>query len=303
MKELIIGSHVSFGKDKQLVGSVMEALSYGCNAFMFYTGAPQNTNRAEIDLQLTNEALKIMKDNNIDIKNVVVHAPYIINLANNGNNYNFSIDFLKEEIKRTEKLGVDKLVLHPGSHVGLGSDVGIKNIIDALNKVITKNQNVIVCLETMAGKGSEVGSYFEQIKQIIDGVNFNDKVGVCLDTCHVNDAGYDLNDFDKVLDEFNQIIGLNKLMCVHINDSKNNIGDHKDRHENFGFGTIGFDTLLSIVYHDKLKDIPKILETPYVTLTDDDKKRLYPPYKFEIDMIRSKTFNKELLINIRDYYK
>lgn len=303
MKELIIGSHVSFGKDKQLVGSVMEALSYGCNAFMFYTGAPQNTNRAEIDLQLTNEALKIMKDNNIDIKNVVVHAPYIINLANNGNNYNFSIDFLKEEIKRTEKLGVDKLVLHPGSHVGLGSDVGIKNIIDALNKVITKNQNVIVCLETMAGKGSEVGSYFEQIKQIIDGVNFNDKVGVCLDTCHVNDAGYDLNDFDKVLDEFNQIIGLNKLMCVHINDSKNNIGDHKDRHENFGFGTIGFDTLLSIVYHDKLKDVPKILETPYVTLTDDDKKRLYPPYKFEIDMIRSKTFNKELLINIRDYYK
>lgn len=303
MKELIIGSHVSFGKDKQLVGSVMEALSYGCNAFMFYTGAPQNTNRSEIDLQLTNEALKIMKDNNIDIKNVVVHAPYIINLANNGNNYNFSIDFLKEEIKRTEKLGVDKLVLHPGSHVGLGSDVGIKNIIDALNKVITKEQNVIVCLETMAGKGSEVGSYFEQIKQIIDGVNFNDKVGVCLDTCHVNDAGYDLKNFDKVLDEFNQIIGLNKLMCVHINDSKNNIGDHKDRHENFGFGTIGFDTLLSIVYHDKLKDIPKILETPYVTLTDDDKKRLYPPYKFEIDMIRSKKFNKELLINIRDYYK
>lgn len=303
MKELIIGSHVSFGKDKQLVGSVMEALSYGCNAFMFYTGAPQNTKRSEIDLNLTNEALNLMKENNIEVKNVVVHAPYIINLANNGNNYNFSVDFLKEEIKRVELLGIDKLVLHPGSHVGLGSEVGIKNIIDALNQVITKDQKVIVGLETMAGKGSEVGSYFEQIKQIIDGVKYNEKIGVCLDTCHINDAGYDLSDFDKVLEEFDKVIGLDKLICVHVNDSKNNVGDHKDRHENFGFGTIGFDKLLNIVYHDKLKGIPKILETPYVTLTDNDKKRLYPPYKFEIDMIRNKKFDNDLLNNIRNYYK
>lgn len=303
MKELIIGSHVSFTKDKQLVGSVMEAISYGSTTFMFYTGAPQNTNRSEIDLYLTKEALEIMKDNNIDVKNVIVHAPYIINLANNGNNYDFSIKFLQEEIERTEKLGVDKLVLHPGSHVGLGSDIGIKNIINALNKVITKEQKVIICLETMAGKGSEVGCYFEQIKQIIDGINFKDKVGVCLDTCHINDAGYDLNDFDNVLKEFDQVIGLDKLKCVHINDSKNVLGAHKDRHENFGFGTIGFDNLLNIIYHDKLKNIPKILETPYVTLNDDDKKRLYPPYKFEIDMIRNKKFDNNLLNNIRNYYK
>lgn len=303
MEKLIIGSHVSFTKDKQLVGSVMEALSYGSNTFMFYTGAPQNTNRSQINLELTEEAKKIMAENNINIDNVVVHAPYIINLANNNNNYDFSINFLKEEIERTEKLGVNKLVLHPGSHVNLGSEIGIKNIINALNKVISKDQKVVVCLETMAGKGSEIGSCFEQIKQIIDGVVLNDKIGVCLDTCHINDAGYDLNDFDKILDEFDQIIGLDRLKCIHVNDSKNDIGDHKDRHENFGIGTIGFETLLKIVYHNKLKNVPKILETPYVTIDDNDKKRMYPPYKFEIDMIKNKKFNDELINNIRNYYK
>lgn len=303
MKDLIIGSHVSFTKDKQLVGSVREALSYNSNTFMFYTGAPQNTNRSTIDDQLTKEAKKLMIDNGIDIKNVVVHAPYIINLANNGSNYDFSIKFLKEEIIRTEQLGIDKLVLHPGSHVGLGSEVGIKNIINALNQVITSDQKVIVCLETMAGKGSEVGSYFEQLKQIIDGVIYSNHVGVCLDTCHINDAGYDISDFDKVLEEFDQVIGLDKLKCIHINDSKNILGAHKDRHENFGFGTIGFDNLIRVVYHEKLKDIPKILETPYVSLNDDDKKRLYPPYKFEIDMIRKQQYDNDLINKIRQYYK
>ena len=303
MKNLILGCHVSFTKDSQLLGSVKEALSYGANTFMFYTGAPQNTNRSNIDLNLTSEAHELMENSNIDINNVVVHAPYIINLANNGNNYDFSVEFLKEEIKRTEALGVDKLVLHPGSHVGLGSEPGIKNIIEALNKIITKDQNVIICLETMAGKGSEVGISFEQIKQIIDGVNYKEKIGVCLDTCHINDAGYDLSNFDAVLDEFNSLIGLDKLKCIHINDSKNEIGMHKDRHENFGLGTIGFDKLLNIVYHDKLKDIPKILESPYVSIDDDSKKRLYPPYKFEIEMIRNKVFDNELLTKIRSYYK
>lgn len=303
MKDLIIGSHVSFTKDKQLVGSVMEALSYGSNTFMFYTGAPQNTNRSDIDDNLTKEATKLMLDKGIDIKNVVVHAPYIINLANNGANYDFSIKFLKEEVTRTEKLGIDKLVLHPGSHVGLGSEAGIKNIINALNQVVTKDQRVTICLETMAGKGSEVGSYFEQLKQIIDGVNYSDHIGVCLDTCHINDAGYDVSNFDSVLDEFDQVIGLDKLKCIHVNDSKNILGAHKDRHENFGFGTIGFDSLLKIVYHDKLKDIPKILETPYVTLNDDDKKRLYPPYKFEIEMIRKRQYDCNLIKRIREYYK
>lgn len=300
---LILGSHVSFTKDSQLLGSVKESLSYGANTFMFYTGAPQNTNRSNIDENLTKEAFELIKENNIDIKNVVVHAPYIINLANNGNNYNFSIEFLKEEIKRTELLGVDKLVLHPGSHVGLGSEVGIINIIEALNKIITKEQNVIICLETMAGKGSEVGISFNEIKQIIDGVIYKEKIGVCLDTCHINDAGYDLSNFDKVLMEFDNIIGLDKLKCLHINDSKNDIGMHKDRHENFGYGTIGFDTLMKIIYHEKLKDIPKILESPYVSFDEESKKRLYPPYKFEIEMIKNKVFDNELLTKIRSYYK
>ena len=155
----------------------------------------------------------------------------------------------------------------------------------------------------MAGKGSEVGSYFEQLKQIIDGVNYSDYIGVCLDTCHINDAGYDISVFDRVLDDFDQVIGLDKLKCLHINDSKNVLGSHKDRHENFGFGTIGFDNLLKVVYHDKLKDIPKILETPYVSLNDDDKKRLYPPYKFEIDMIRKRQYDYDLINKIREYYK
>ena len=248
--DLIIGSHVSFKKDDQLFGSLKEALSYGANTFMFYTGAPQNTNRYPINDELTYKALELMKEKNIDIKNIVVHAPYIINLANI-NNFDFNIKFLKEEISRVENLFVDKLVLHPGSHVGVGVDSGIKNIIDSLNIVLTENTKVTICLETMAGKGTELARNFEEIKKIIDGVILKDKLGVCLDTCHINDAGYDLNNFDSILDEFNKIIGLKYLKVVHVNDSKNEINTHKDRHENIGYGTIGFDNLLRIKYHDK----------------------------------------------------
>ena len=293
---MIIGSHVSFKKDTQLVGSVKEALSYGSTTFMFYTGAPQNTNRQTIDDNLTKEALKIMNENNIDINNVIVHAPYIINLASNND---FAVDFLKQELKRVEQLGMTKLVLHPGSSVKLSKEEGIKNIIDNLNKV--GKSNVLILLETMAGKGTELGKTFEEIKEIIDGVNY--PLGVCLDTCHINDAGYDLNDFDKVLDLFDKIIGLNYLKCIHVNDSKNVISAHKDRHENIGYGTIGFDNLINIIYHDKLKNIPKILETPYVSMDDNSKERMYPPYKFEIEMILNKKFNNNLINDIRNYYK
>ena len=293
---MIIGSHVSFKKDTQLVGSVKEALSYGSTTFMFYTGAPQNTNRQTIDDNLTKEALKIMNENNIDINNVIVHAPYIINLASNND---FAVDFLKQELKRVEQLGITKLVLHPGSSVKLSKEEGIKNIIDNLNKV--GKSNVLILLETMAGKGTELGKTFEEIKEIIDGVNY--PLGVCLDTCHINDAGYDLNDFDKVLDLFDKIIGLNYLKCIHVNDSKNVISAHKDRHENIGYGTIGFDNLINIIYHDKLKNIPKILETPYVSMDDNSKERMYPPYKFEIEMILNKKFNNNLINDIRNYYK
>jgi len=287
--KLIIGSHVSFKKDDQLVGSVKESLSYGSNTFMFYTGAPQNTARVPINKELTDKALDIMEENNIDIKNVVVHAPYIINLAN-VNNFDFNVRFLKEELSRVESLGVNKLVLHPGSHVGLGVEVGLQNIIDSINMALTKDTNVILCLETMAGKGTELGRTFEELKTIIDGIELKNKIGVCIDTCHLNDAGYDLNDFDKILEEFDKIIGLKYLKVIHINDSKNEINTHKDRHDNIGIGKIGFETLIKIIYHDKLKEIPKILETPYV---DGN-----APYKHEIEMIRNKEFNKNLIQDI-----
>ena len=288
---LYIGSHVSFTKDKQLLGSLEEALSYGANTFMFYTGAPQNTNRSNIDYNLTQEAIKLMKSNDIDISKVIVHAPYIINLCN-PEKFDFSVKFLTEEVKRVSDLGVKYLVLHPGSHVGLGVEKGISNIILGLKKVFESTScNVTILLETMAGKGTEIGRNLEEIKTIIDSVN-NERLGVCLDTCHLHDAGYDLTKFDEFLNEFDNIIGIDKIKCIHINDSKNVIGSHKDRHENIGFGEIGFDTLLNVIYNDKLVDIPKILETPYV----DDK----PPYKYEIEMIKSKKFNNKLIEIIKN---
>ena len=302
---LLIGSHVSFNSKEQLLGSVKEALSYGENTFMFYTGAPQNTKRCKIDYDLTLEARNLLYENSIDLKNIIVHAPYIINLANNEDEtkYNFAINFLKDEIKRVYALGVEKLVLHPGSFVNLDLDVGINNIINALNKVITPNQAVKICLETMAGKGTETCFKLEHIKRIIDGVKYPDKLMVCLDTCHLNDAGYDMKDFDKFLEEFDNIIGIDKIGCIHVNDSKNDISSHKDRHENIGYGYVGFDNLINIIYNDKLANVPKILETPYVSSSDGKKQRVYPPYKFEIEMIRKKTFNDNLLNDIRNYYE
>ena len=285
---MLIGSHVGYKKDSQLLGSVKEAISYGSTTFMFYTGAPQNTMRSPINKELTNEAISLMKESGIDYSKVVVHAPYIINLANNGDpsKYQFSINFLKEEVKRCEELGIKYMVLHPGSHVGLGVDVGIKNIIDGLNRILV-DTDVVIMLETMAGKGSEIGVDFHEIKKIINGVKSKKNIGVCMDTCHMNDAGYDVTDFDKLLDYFDEVVGIDFLKCIHINDSKNIKGAHKDRHENLGFGTIGFDSLISIIYNERIKDIPKILETPYV----GDK----APYKLEIDMIKNKEFDDKLI--------
>lgn len=300
MSNIIIGSHVSFKKEEQLLGSTAEALSYGANTFMFYTGAPQNTNRTAIDLELTYKAWDYMKKNDIDINNVIVHAPYIVNLA--GADNSFAIRFLKEEIARVEMLGISKIVLHPGSHVGIGVEQGINNIIRALNTIIDSKTKVIICLETMAGKGTEIGRNFEEIKTIIEGVKYSDKVMVCLDTCHVNDAGYDITDTDGLLSEFDSVIGLKKLACIHVNDSKNEAGASKDRHANIGEGFIAFEDILNLVFHPKLKDVPKILETPYVGI-DDDKEKIYPPYKFEIAMIKSKQKNPNLLNDIRKYYK
>ena len=302
---LIIGSHVSFDSKEQLYKCAKEAISYNANTFMFYTGAPQNTNRCNIDDNLTLEATKLMKENNIDIKNIIVHAPYIINLANNAKeeSYKFAISFLKDEIKRVSKLGIKKLALHPGSYVSLDIDRGIDNIINALNEVIDDKTDVNICLETMAGKGTEVCYKLEHIKRIIDGVRYSDKLMVCLDTCHLNDAGYDMCNFDKFLKEFDNIIGIDKIGCIHINDSKNSIGSRKDRHENIGYGAIGFDSLISIIYNKKLENVSKILETPYVSFDDNSKDRLYPPYKFEIEMIKNKKMNNNLYDDVRKYYK
>lgn len=297
--KLIIGSHVSFKKEDGLLGSVKEALSYKANTFMFYTGAPQNAKRLPINMELVDEAKKMMIDNGIDINNVIVHAPYIINLANGDD---FAVSFLRQEVERCIKIGINKLVLHPGSYVSLSKEEGINNIVLGLNKILNKDMNIKILLETMAGKGTEIGCSFEDLKYIIDNVKYNEKLGVCLDTCHINDAGYDISSFDNVMMEFDNIIGIERLLCLHINDSKNIRGSKKDRHENFGFGTLGFDNLLKIVYYPNLESVPKILETPYVSKDDDSKERLYPPYKEEIEMIRNKKFDADLISKIRSKY-
>ncbi len=297
---MYIGSHVSFDSKEQLLKSVKESISYGGNTFMFYTGAPQNTRRCVIDDELTFLAFNLMKENNMDLDKVICHAPYIVNLANDlePEKYDFSINFLRQEIERLETLNIKYLVLHPGSSVSIERSKALNNISYALNKILSIDTNVMILLETMAGKGTECGINIDEIKTIIDGVDKKDNIGVCLDTCHLNDSGIDISKFDDYLNEFDSIIGINKIKCVHVNDSKNVIGSHKDRHENIGYGTIGFDNLINVIYNDRLKDIPKILETPYV-----GENKEYPPYKFEIEMIRNKKFNDNLINDIINFYK
>lgn len=297
--ELIIGSHVGFTSNKQLLGSVEEALSYGSNTFMFYTGAPQNTKRSPINDELTYKAYELMKENNMALENIIIHAPYIVNLGNL-ENFDFSVSFLKEEVRRAAQLGIKNVVLHPGASVSYERKDSIQSIIDGLNLILDNNLDVIICLETMAGKGTEIGCNMEEIKTIINGIKFKDKIGVCLDSCHLSDSGVDITKFDEYLDLFDKEIGLSYIKCIHINDSKNERDSHKDRHENFGLGNLGFDNLINIIYNERLKDIPKILETPYVTKDDDSKEKIYPPYKYEIEMIRNKKFDENLIEKIRN---
>ena len=300
---MIIGSHVSFGPE-QLLGSTKEAISYNANAFMFYTGAPQNTVRKPINQELISEAKKLMEENNIAIENVICHAPYIINLANRNDDskWDFSISFLKNEINRCEEMGVKYIVVHPGSAVGISREEGLQNIVDALNIFINEDDKCMILLETMAGKGNELGRSLEEIHYIVDNIKLKNKIGVCLDTCHLNDAGYDMSNFDLYLDAFDKLIGLDKVKCIHVNDSKNDLESHKDRHANIGYGTIGFENMLNIIYNERIKDIPKMLETPYVGESLEDKKRNYPPYRFEIEMIKNKMFNEKLIEDINEYY-
>jgi deoxyribonuclease-4 len=301
-----IGSHVSNNGVKMLQGSVEEALSYNANCFMVYMGAPQNTFRKKSHEMRIPQMQSLLKENNIDINDVVVHAPYIVNLGQQDpEKHDYAIRFLTEEVKLIDATGAKLMVLHPGAHVGSGSAKGIERIILGINMILanTPNSDVIICLETMAGKGTECGRTTEELASIINQVNNKDQLGVCLDTCHLNDSGYDITNFDTYLDEFDNLIGIDKIKCIHINDSKNEQGAHKDRHANFGLGTLGFDTLINVIYNERLKDIPKILETPYIGDTDDSKERLYPPYKYEIDMIRKKEYNPNFLEDIRKHYQ
>jgi deoxyribonuclease-4 len=287
---------VGLSGSEMYLGSVKEALSYGANAMMVYTGAPQNTIRKPLSDMKIEEAVVYMKEHQFDIQNVVVHAPYIINLANpDPDRRAFAVEFLTKEVERTSAMGVSQMVLHPGSAVGLDRNQAIEWIAEGLNQVIenTKGMTVKIALETMAGKGNEVGRTFEEIRAIIDRVNDKTRVSVCFDTCHTHDAGYDVkHDFESVMNEFDRIVGKKWISVFHINDSKNDIGAHKDRHENIGFGFIGFDSLLKIIYHNDFEHIPKILETPYV----DD----LPPYKYEIQMIRNGIFEPNLKETIKN---
>lgn len=297
---LKIGSHVGMKGKEMLLGSAKEAVSYGANTFMFYTGAPQNTRRKDISELNIDAAWEYMTSHNIE--EIIVHAPYIINLGNavKPETFELATEFLAKEIERTIACRSHTLILHPGSHVGEGVDVGTAQIIKGLNEVLTHDTDCYIALETMAGKGSEIGRSFEELARIYDGVICNEKLRVCFDTCHTSDAGYDIiHHFDDVIDKFDQILGKEQIAVFHINDSKNIPGAAKDRHANIGFGEIGFDALNYIVHHKDFENIPKILETPYVPDLENAKKS-YPPYKYEIEMLRNNTFNPNLLDLIRE---
>ena len=289
-----IGSHVSMSGKDMLLGSAKEAVSYGADTFMFYTGAPQNTRRKDISELNIDAAWEYMNAHGID--EIIVHAPYIINLGNTVKSETFSlaVEFLAKEIGRTTSCRSHTLILHPGAHVGAGTEAGTAQIIKGLNEVLTADTDCVIALETMAGKGSEIGRTFEELARIYDGVVHNEKLRVCFDTCHTSDSGYDIiHHFDDVIREFDHILGKEQIAVFHINDSKNVPGAAKDRHENIGFGQIGFDALNYIVRHPDFEDVPKILETPWIP-SPDDRKKSYPPYKHEIAMLRKGVFDPGL---------
>lgn len=280
---LLIGSHVSMSGPRMLLQASEEAASYGANTFLIYTGAPHNSRRKPIEALQIEPGAAHMREHGIS--NIVVHAPFIINLANtfSPRTFEFGIEMLREELARTEALGSRQLVLHPGSHVGAGAEAGIARIVEGLNEALSERRGVQVSLETMAGKGTECGRSFEELARIIDGVAHNERLSVCLDTCHIHDAGYDVAaDFDGVLDEFDRIVGLDRLKVLHINDSKHDRGSRKDRHENIGHGRIGLKALRYVVRHPQLQGLPMLLETPSIGA----KKYVNPPYKHEIALLR-----------------
>lgn len=297
-----IGCHVGNSGPLMLAGSIKEALSYDANCFMVYLGPPQNTIRKPIESMNADLMKIIASENNINLDDVIIHAPYIVNLARHDEEkFDFAVRFIAQEVQGVHNIGCKYLVLHPGSAVDSEREDALKQVARGINEIInlTPNARTVIAIETMAGKGNEVGRTFEEIKYIIDLVNDKTRVGVCLDTCHINDGGYDIvNNYEQVINDFNEIIGLDYLKVIHVNDSKNPLGAHKDRHENIGFGNIGFETVKRIFNDVRFIDIPKILETPYVASLD--KKQNFPPYKFEIAMIKSGVFDEQLIEKIRN---
>lgn len=290
---LQIGSHVSMSGREMMLGSVKEALSYDANTFMLYTGAPQNTRRKAVEELRVEEAWQLMKENHMN--GFIVHAPYIINLANTikPETYRLAVDFLSQELERTRRMGSRILILHPGAHVGAGSKAGIRSIIQGLNEVLSQPSGVCIALETMAGKGSEIGRSFEELAAVYDGVKYPERLRVCFDTCHVHDAGYDIvHDLDGVLEQFDRRIGKEQIAVFHINDSKNAKGAAKDRHADIGEGQIGFAPLCRLVHHPDFPGVPRILETPWYPDPEHPGQTL-PPYKREIAWLRAKTQQPE----------
>ena len=286
MSKIKLGCHVGMAGKEMFLASAKEAASYGANVFMLYTGAPQNTRRKDISELNIEAGWEYARQH--EIEEIVVHAPYIINLANTvkPETYELAVEFLEKEIIRTAAMRSRIMVLHPGSHVNAGVEAGIAQVIKGLNTVLNQNDDdVYIALETMAGKSSEVGRTFEELKAIYDGVDKKDRLRVCFDTCHVNDAGYDIvNHYDEVFEEFDKVIGLDQIAVFHINDSMNPLGAHKDRHANIDKGSIGYETLHRLVHDERFIDVPKILETPWLAEEGSDKKTK-PPYKEEIEWL------------------
>lgn len=293
MTPFLIGSHVSMKGKEMLLGSAQEAAQYGENVFMIYTGAPQNTRRKSIE-DLNIPAAKTFMAAH-EQREIVVHAPYVVNLGNTAKpaNFQFAISFLTAEVQRAAALGAKQIVIHPGAHVGAGAPAAIAQIAQGLDTILTAAESPVqIALETMAGKGTEVGRSFEELAAIIDATPHNERLSVCFDTCHTSDAGYAIaTDFDGVLNEFDHVIGLDRLKVVHLNDSKNPQGSHKDRHTNIGLGTLGFDVLNAVAHHPQLTTVPKIMETPVI---GPDRKHGVNPHGYEVAMLKHQQFNPDL---------
>lgn len=277
-----LGSHLGLSAPDYFLSTVREAEKLGETTFMFYTGAPQNTVRKELSALRIEEGKAYWESLGYPLDKLVVHAPYIINLGakKNPDSYAFAKSFLIDELRRTASFGAKLLVLHPGSDLGEGEEEGFACLHEALEEVLSQDgTDVTICLETMAGKGHELGREFSFLRRIIDASSHKGRLGVTLDTCHIHDAGYDLSNPKALLDLFDKEIGLEHLKVVHLNDSKNQRGSHKDRHENLGYGAIGYEVLKKLASDPRLEEIPIILETPYV----DGK----CPYAKEISMLRN----------------